>query len=83
MSRIPDKKKKVIQVDFRKLRRHAKANRWTGLAIANATPTGLSASNVIKILSGRTKNPGAIALKAICDVIDFPIEKAFAERAAA
>lgn len=65
----------VIEVDFKKLRRHAKANRWSSPKIA--AKIGVSKSSVWSVLVGRTPDPGATTLKKICDVIGLPIEDAF------
>ena len=66
-----------IQVDFQKIRDHAKANRWTTQQIAAEATGKLSQSTVSKILTGESRNPTAIRLKAICDVIGLPIQEVF------
>lgn len=47
-----------------------------------ARETGLSSEGIGKVLNGKV-DPGASKLKAICDVIGFPIEEAFTEKKAA
>lgn len=66
----------MIQVDFDKIKRVAKQNRWSGNHIA--VKSGLSRAGVALILKGKSE-PAAVNLKKICDVIGLPIEEAFIE----
>lgn len=65
----------VIRIDFAKLGKKAKEDRWSSYKIADKA--GISAGTVLKILTGRSKNPEAINLKKVCDVIGVPIEDVF------
>lgn len=69
-------KGQVIKVDFKAIRDHAKANRWGASRVAREA--GVSRATVYSIFGGKS-DPAAATLKAICDVIGFPIENAFTQ----
>jgi transcriptional regulator with XRE-family HTH domain len=74
---------KPTVVDFERIREHAKANRWSAFQIAVKSGGAVSPATISNIFNGKNTNPGAATLKAICDVIEFPIEDAFIEERAA
>jgi|GEM_PF-5469619 len=71
---------KVVQVNFKKIQKHAKENRWSGLAIAREA--GISASAVSQLFKGKVE-PSAVNLYKVCDVIGLPIQEVFTTRRAA
>lgn len=70
-------------VDYKSIKKHAEDNRWNAFKIAAKSGGAVSTATVANVLNGSNRNPGVVALKAICDVIEFPIEKAFVEPMAA
>jgi transcriptional regulator with XRE-family HTH domain len=74
------KKTNVVRVDFEKLARRAKEERWSPFTIAKST--GLNPATIGLIFQGKS-DPQASNLKRICDTIGLPIEEAFVSDAAA
>ena len=70
----------LIEIDTKKLRRHAEEERWSDSAIARKS--GLTQSGVTKVMNGKV-HPRAGTLKLICDTIAIPIEEVFVKKHAA
>lgn len=67
-------KTQTTKVDFKRLRDHAKANRWTANAIAREI--GVTPGTLYAVFRGKSE-PSAATLKKVCDTIGLPIEDAF------
>ena len=73
----------VIEVNFQAIRTHAANNGWSSYKIAKEAEGQVSPAAVVKIFSGEIKEPSAIKLKLICEIINFPFREAFIVKAAA
>ena len=71
----------VITVDFKAIRDHAENNGWSSYKISRAAEGRISSAAVVKIFNGEIKEPSAVKLKMICEIINFPFTAAFKEAA--